>query len=107
MKGIAHATGGTGDHLHLFMGLRATHTLSDLMREVKAESSKWIKNELALHGFAWQEGYGAFTVGAPDIEEVRRYVLDQETHHHNQTFQEEYLGILNRGLVEFDEGYLW
>jgi hypothetical protein len=59
MGGVAHAVGGTGDHLHIATGLRATHCLADVMREVKSESSRWIHEELRLAGFAWQEGYGA------------------------------------------------
>ncbi|WP_395741804.1 transposase [Prosthecobacter sp.] len=70
-NGIAHAAGGTGDHIHIAAGLRATHCLADVMREVKSESSRWIHEELLLAGFAWQEGYGAFTFAAPDLEAVR------------------------------------
>ena len=105
--GIAHATGGVGDHVHLLMGLKATHTLANVMRELKAESSKWIKSEFEFAGFAWQEGYGAFTVGAPDLEQVRSYVLNQAEHHRAKSFQAEYVGMLKRGLVEYDEAFLW
>jgi putative transposase len=76
MDGVAHAVGGTGDHIHIAAGLRATHCLADVMREVKSESSRWIHEELRLAGFAWQEGYGAFTFAAPDLEAVRSYVLN-------------------------------
>ena len=89
------------------MGLKATHTLADVMRELKADSSRWIKAELNLKGFAWQEGYGAFTVGAPELEQVRKYVLDQEEHHRGKSFEEEYLEMLKRGLVEYEEAYVW
>jgi len=107
MGGVSHAVGGMGDHVHVFAGLRATHCLADVMRELKSESSSWIHKELRLHGFAWQEGYGAFTVGASSIEPVRTYVLGQEEHHRETTFQEEYVAMLRRGLVEYDERYLW
>ena len=107
MNGIAHAVGGTADHIHLFAGLRATHCLAAVMREIKSESSGWIHKELRLQGFAWQEGYGGFTVGASDIEAVRSYVLHQEERHRTSTFQEEYVAMLKRGLVEYDENYLW
>ncbi len=107
LKGVAHAVGGMGDHIHAFAGLRATHCLADVMREIKSESSALIHRELNLAGFAWQEGYGAFTVSASHIEAVRNYILHQEEHHQTVTFQEEYVAMLKRGLVEYDEKYLW
>ncbi len=107
LNGVPYAVGGTGDHVHVFAGLRATHCLADVMRELKSESSRWIHQELGLHGFAWQEGYGAFTVSAAHLEQVRAYVLGQEEHHRGATFQDEYVAMLQRGLVEYDERYLW
>jgi len=107
MDGVAHAVGGTADHVHLFAGLRATHCLADVMREVKADSSLWIHREIGLAGFNWQEGYGAFTISAGHIEKVREYVLHQEEHHRGRTFQEEYVRLLRKGLVEYDDRYLW
>ena len=107
MNGVAHAAGGIGDHVHLLMGLTQNHTLADVMRDLKADSSSWIKRELDCAGFAWQEGYGAFTVSPPDLEKVRKYVLNQEGHHRKKTYQEEYVEMLQRGLVEFDVRYLW
>jgi putative transposase len=107
MNGVPHAVGGMGDHVHVFAGLRATHCLADMMRELKSESSAWIHRELGLPGFAWQEGYGAFTVSASSLEQVRAYVLRQEEHHRSTTFQQEYVAMLQRGLVEYDEHYLW
>jgi hypothetical protein len=77
------------------------------MRELKSESSKWIHREIQMPGFEWQEGYGAFTVSASHIDAVRSYVLNQAEHHLVKTFQEEYLSMLQRGLVEYDERYLW
>lgn len=105
--GIPHAIGGTGDHVHVFAGLRATHALAAVVQRVKSVSSKWVHAELHLPGFAWQEGYGAFTVSAPDLEMVRAYVNNQEEHHRVKTFQEEYVAMLKHGLVEYDERYLW
>jgi REP element-mobilizing transposase RayT len=107
MEGVAHAVGGTGDHVHVLAGLKATHCLADVMRELKSESSAWIRRELGWPGFAWQEGYGAFTLGASGIEGARAYVLNQETHHRTKSFQEEYLEFLRRGMVEFEEKWLW
>jgi REP element-mobilizing transposase RayT len=107
MNGVAHAVGGTADHTHIFAGLRATHCLSDVMREIKSDSSAWIHRELRLSGFSWQEGYGGFTVSASQIETVRNYVFNQEEHHRLRSFQDEYVAMLKRGLVEYDERYLW
>lgn len=105
--GVALAVGGVSDHVHSLISLNATHRLCDVMRDVKADSSSWIKKELGLSEFGWQEGYGAFTVSPPDLEKVRAYVLNQEKHHEKKTFKEEYLEMLKRGLVTFDEQYLW
>lgn len=106
MEGLAHAVGGTGDHVHVLAGLKASHRLADVMRELKSESSAWIRKELGWPGFAWQEGYGAFTLAASGIESARAYVLGQEKHHQTKTFQEEYREFLERGMVEFDEKWL-
>ena len=107
MDGHPHAVGGVADHVHVLTGLKPSHRLSDVMRELKADSSRWIKDELKRTAFAWQDGYGAFTVNAPGLEAARHYVLHQEEHHRKQTFQEEYLEFLKRGLVEYDERFLW
>ena len=92
---------------HLFAASHAKHCLADVVRELKTESSAWIHRELRLAGFAWQEGYGGFTVSASQLEQVRAYVLNQEKHHRHTSFQEEYVALLKRGLVEYDERYLW
>ena len=105
--GIAYAVGGTGDHVHLLIGLKPTDVILDLIRVVKAESSKWIKGELNRTAFAWQDGYGVFSVSASGLEAVRGYVLGQEEHHRTRTFQEEYLAMLKKSGVGYDERYLW
>ena len=107
VNGVPHAVGGTGDQVHVRAGLSATLCLSDVMCELKSESSRWIHQELGLNGFAWQEGYGGFTMSASHLEQVRAYVLGQDEHHRRATFQEEYVAMLQRGLVEYDERYLW
>lgn len=107
MGGHPHAIGGVEDHVHVAAGLKPTHCLSDVMRELKSESSRWMHEEVMLDGFAWQEGYGAFTFGAPSLEKVRAYVLNQAEHHAAQSFQDEYVEMLQRGLVEYDDKYLW
>src|SRR5436190_9069398 len=75
--GIAESIGGVSDHVHLLIGLRATHRLADVIRELKAVSSGWVHNEIGMRDFAWQEGYGAFTVSASQREAVRQYIQQQ------------------------------
>jgi putative transposase len=105
--GYAHAVGGIGDHVHVLMGLEATHSLAQVMQRLKSVSSRWIHDELRMAGFKWQEGYGGFTVSPTNVPRVRKYVLNQEEHHRTKTFQEEYVQLLKRGMVKYDEKYLW
>lgn len=107
LDGIPITVGGVEDHVHLLVGLRATHRLADVLRDLKASSSKWIHQELQKPLFAWQEGYGAFTVSQSQIEVVRDYIAKQEEHHRKRTFQEEYLEFLHKNGVDYDEKYLW
>ena len=106
LDGVPQAVGGTADHVHMLVGLRATHCLADVLREIKRPSSQWVHETLGVAEFAWQEGYGAFTVSASGIAAVKRYILRQEEHHRKKTFQEEYVAFLRRGGVEYDERYL-
>jgi putative transposase len=105
-NGIAESVGGVSDHVHLLIGLGATHRLADVLRELKAISSLWVHNEIGIRNFAWQEGYGAFTVSASQREAVRRYIKQQAEHHRTRTFREEYLELLRRSGAEFDERYV-
>ena len=98
--------GGTADHVHLLVELKATHALSDFMRELKKASSIWVHDEIQLRSFAWQEGYAAFTVSASGLEEVRRYIENQEEHHRERNFRDELKILLQRSGVKFDERYL-
>jgi REP element-mobilizing transposase RayT len=107
LGGVPLAVGGTGDHVHLLVGLRATHRLSDVLREIKVTSSKWVHETTGVRGFSWQDGYGAFSVSPGQADEVRKYIASQEEHHRRKTFQEEYLEFLKRNGVEYDERYLW
>ncbi|HAV61861.1 MAG TPA: IS200/IS605 family transposase [Verrucomicrobiales bacterium] len=107
LNGIPEAIGGVEDHVHLLLGLRATHCLADVIRDLKANSSGWVHKETGDPAFAWQEGYGAFTVSAQLTGQVREYIAKQEEHHRVRTFQEEYVEFLKRGMVEYDERYLW
>lgn len=95
------------DHVHILLGLNANASLSDVVRDIKAVSSKWVHNEIGDRAFRWQEGYGAFTVSSSQRDNVRSYIARQEEHHRKRTFQEEYLELLQRCGVEYDERYLW
>ena len=107
LGGVAEKIGGVEDHVHLLVGLRATHCLADVLREIKSSSSKWVHEEIKKSFFSWQEGYGAFTVSASQIDKVKIYITDQEEHHRKKTFQEEYLEFLKQSGVEYEEKYLW
>jgi len=98
--------GGTADHVHLLVELRATHRLSDFMRELKRVSSTWVHSDRAKPEFAWQEGYAAFTVSVTSVDEIRRYIENQEEHHRERSFREELIIMLQRSGVKYDERYL-
>jgi REP element-mobilizing transposase RayT len=107
MNAVPIAIGGTEDHEHLLIGLRATHRLADVVREVKVASSKWVHAEIGARLFGWQKGYGAFTVSPSQLENARKYVLNQEEHHRKRTVKEEYLELLRLAGIEYDEKFLW
>ena len=104
---VPEGVGGTSDHVHLLIGIRATHNLADVVRDIKHASSKWVHETIGMKGFGWQDGYGAFTVGASQIAAVKEYIARQIEHHRKRTFQEEYLEFLKRYGVEYHEKYLW
>jgi putative transposase len=82
--------------------------LAELVEQLKTSSSKWIKTQTPiLSKFAWQRGYGAFSVGPTDLDKLIGYIDDQEVHHRKQTFQEEFRAFLNKYGIESDERYLW
>ncbi len=107
LGGVPEVVGGTADHVHMLVGLRATHCLADVLREMKRSSSQWVHETINLAEFSWQEGYGAFTVSASRVIAVKQYILKQEEHHRKRTFQEEYVEFLQQSGVEYDERYLW
>ena len=102
------AINGPGDHVHVALGVKPTIVLSDLARDIKAGSS-WLINERGwVRGtFRWQEGFGAFSFGQRDLDKVVRYIMGQEEHHRRKTFREEYIGLLKKFAVEYDERYLF
>jgi REP element-mobilizing transposase RayT len=107
MGGMALEVGGTQDHVHILVSLAATHRIADVMMGVKSSSSQWVHRDIRSRRFAWQEGYGAFSVSRSDVEIVREYIRNQAEHHRRITFQEEYVNILREQGIEFDSRYLW
>ncbi len=102
------AAGGTANHVHLLVSMSKTLALSDLLLEIKRDSSHWIKTKGATFaGFHWQDGYGAFTIGESQIDALTQYIRNQREHHRTRTFEDEYRTLLRRYRVEFDERYLW
>jgi REP element-mobilizing transposase RayT len=99
--------GGTADHVHIFAALKATHCVANFIRDIKRATSAWINETFEVRRFAWQEGYGAFTVSGFKAGRLRQYIRDQEEHHRTRTFQEEYRSILDELGIEYDERYLW
>jgi putative transposase len=100
--------GGLADHVHLLCQLSRTCCMADLVKETKRSSSLWIEEkEGMLEKFAWQGGYGAFSIGQSQVDEVSRYISCQEAHHHHLSFQDEYRQFLSRYKIEYDESYVW
>lgn len=96
---------GPEDHIHAVLALGRTITVADLMQEMKVATSKWAKSEDP--SFAWQAGYGAFSVSESKLAEVVAYVRNQQEHHHHVSFQDEYRQFLQRHGIAFDERYVW
>ena len=105
LDGIPEAIGGVADHVHLLVGLRATHCLADFMQELKKATSVWAKDNHEPQ-FAWQEGYAAFTVSQTHVDSVKGYIRTQEEHHRQSDFVEELKRFLEKNGVEYKPEYL-
>jgi len=104
----AIAINGTADHIHILCLLSRSVCVCDLLEEVKKRTSLWIKQRRpALRHFYWQRGYGVFSVSQSAVEHVIAYIHDQKRHHMGQTFRDEYLALLKRYEVSYNEEYLW
>jgi REP element-mobilizing transposase RayT len=104
----ALAVGTVADHVHILLSQSKNHALADIVEEVKKSSSKWIKTQGAGFGdFHWQSGYGGFSVSASRILAVGRYIRNQESHHHKNTFQGEFRRFLKEYEIDYDERYVW
>jgi REP element-mobilizing transposase RayT len=106
LGGVPQGVGGVADHIHLLVGLKPTHCLSDFMRDLKKNSSVWVSETIPLPSFRWQEGYAAFTVSESVKASVRIYIADQEEHHRHKSFREELIEFLKKSGVDYDERYL-
>ena len=100
--------GGVWDHVHSLFVLSKNLSIADIVYEIKRSSSKWVKRQAAnLRKFYWQAGYGAFSVSQSHVEQVERYIRNQEKHHRKKTFQDEFREFLRKYEVEYDERYVW
>jgi putative transposase len=100
--------GGVADHVHILCRLGRSITVAELIKELKRESSAWVKTKAAsLSDFYWQNGYGAFSVSPAHVEALREYIANQEAHHHTESFQDEMRRVLTKYGREWDERYVW
>lgn len=102
------AINGMPDHIHIMIGLRPSQSISDLMQDIKGNSSKWINEKRYVKGrFSWQEGYGAFSYSRSDVSRVIQYINDQLIHHRKKDFDHEYKELLDEFGIEYDERYIF
>jgi REP element-mobilizing transposase RayT len=105
---VAYRVGGVGDHVHIACTLPRTVTIAKLLEEIKKSSSAWMKQQPGVHRlFAWQAGYGAFSVGQSQLPALIEYIDNQREHHRTRTFREELVEFLEKYGVEYDDEYLW
>ncbi len=103
----ALAVGGTEDHIHILLSLRATKPVAQAMREIKQGSSRWMHETCRMPEFEWQEGYGAFSVGINQVDATAAYIAGQQEHHRKRDFQAEYVMFLKKHRIEYDPRYVW
>ena len=102
------AINGVEDHIHIFIGMRPTQSVSDLLQDIKGSSSKWINEKQFLNTkFEWQSGYGAFSYSKSHVKKVIDYIANQEDHHKKESFREEYLKFLRVFEIDYDENYIF
>jgi putative transposase len=98
--------GGTLDHVHLLVGLNLPDKFSDFIRDLKTSSSSWLKKNSSQQHFAWQDGYGSFSVSYSSLEKVKQYIKNQEEHHKTKSFDEEYMQLLKKHKINFDTRFV-
>jgi REP-associated tyrosine transposase len=102
------AINGMPDHLHILIGLRPAMALADLVQEIKADSTNFINKQRLVHGrFSWQEGYGAFSYGHSQLDTIIQYIQNQERHHARHSFKDEYMTLLRKFDIAFDDKYVF
>ena len=107
-KGTLLKIGGVEDHVHLLAKLSPTIAISDVLRKIKSNSSKWLNERSdVIRKFEWQSGYAAFSVSESQVPAVSQYIAKQEEHHLKKTFEEEFLAILRKHKIEFDKRYVF
>lgn len=104
----ALAVGGVKDHAHILLSLPSTMGIAKAIQLIKGNSSKWVHDEFPSRQlFAWQEGYGAFSIGISHVEDTTRYIATQAEHHRKITFQDEFLAFLEKHHIQYDPRYIW
>jgi len=106
MNGTALIINGACDHVHMLVRARPAHSAAEIVRIVKTNSSRWVREKWDA-GFAWQTGYGVFSVSESGLAAVTKYIAGQEEHHKKHSFQEEFVAFLKKNNVTYDERYIW
>lgn len=106
LDGVAIEINGVADHVHILAKVRPTISISEFLSKIKSGSSGWAKRQTAGR-FAWQSRFAAFTVSESQVERVRRYIRNQEVHHHNHSFEDEFKALLRAHNIDFDAAHLW
>jgi putative transposase len=106
LNGTALIINGAGDHVQMLVRIRPVHSAAEIARIVKTNSSRWVR-EKRSPGFAWQTGYGVFSVSESSVRAVTKYIAEQEAHHKKRSFQEEFVAFLKRNCIEYDPKYIW
>lgn len=106
MRATALIVNGEADHVHMLVRARPAHSAAEIACKVKANSSRWVR-EKHSRGFAWQTGYGVFSVSESSVDAVKKYIRGQGEHHQKRTFQEEYIAFLKKNHVQYDSRYIW
>jgi len=106
MDGTPLIVNGANDHVHILARIRPVYSAAEIMRVVKANSSKWVRGKWSS-SFRWQTGFGVFSVSESNVAEVIKYIAGQEEHHRRQSFRDEFLAFLKKNKVPYDERYIW